>query len=73
MDTGQRLVQIVQTQNISMVSEKLCDEVVPEKRSHLQRLLIEEENRFGFFSWQFDLGSATSRISIRSWESKGRS
>ena len=55
MDTGQRLVQIVQTQNISMVSEKLCDEVVPERRNHLQRLLIEEENRFGFFSWQFDM------------------
>jgi len=55
MDTGPLLAQIVQTQNIRMFSEELCDEVVPEKRNRLKRLLIEEENRFGFFSWQFDL------------------
>ena len=55
MDTGQRFAQIVQTQNIRMISEELCDEVVPAKRRRLKRLLIEEENRFGFFSWQFDL------------------
>jgi len=55
MDTAQRLVQIVQTENIRMVSEKLCDEVVPKNQNILKRRLIEEENRFGFFSWQFDL------------------
>ena len=55
MDTGQRLAEIVQTQNIRMFSEELCDEVVPKRRNRLKRLLIEEENRFGFFSWQFDL------------------
>ena len=55
MDTGQRLAEIVQTQNIRMFSEQLCDEVVTEKWNRLKRLLLEEENRFGFFSWQFDL------------------
>jgi len=38
-----------------VISEKLCDEVVPEKQDVLRRRLVEEENRFGFFSWQFDL------------------
>ena len=54
MDTGQRLAEIVH-QNIRMFSEELCDKVVPKKRNRLKRLLIEEENRFGFFSWQFDM------------------
>jgi len=73
MDTGQRLVEIIQTKNIHMFSERLCDEVVPVKWNHLKHLLVEEEHRFGFFSWRFDLAQRHIWDFNTPWESKGRS
>lgn len=52
MDLTQRFIQ---TENIRLFSEKLYAELVPEKRDFLQRLLVEEEDRFGYYSWHFDL------------------
>lgn len=47
--------KFAQEENIRNFSERLCAELLPEKRDLLRRLLVEEEDLFGYYSWHSDL------------------
>ena len=48
------LVKFVTEQNINKFTDQLYNETDPQKQEVLRNLLLEEENRFGFYSSQLE-------------------
>jgi hypothetical protein len=49
------VVRFVTEQNINRFTDQLYNETDPQKQEVLRNLLLEEENRFGFYSGQLEI------------------
>jgi hypothetical protein len=51
----ERIDRIINTENIGRYIDQVYRELSPERQASWKRALVDEEDRYGFHSWQLDL------------------